>query len=73
VSVKDTRKRWNRFLTVMLRQWPELQGVRVFELYEEHGLHVHLATNRFIGVNVVRELAERAGWGRIWRKSDRTV
>ena len=30
-----------------------------------HGLHVHLVTNRFIDVNVVRALALKAGWGRI--------
>jgi hypothetical protein len=65
LSIKATRKRWNHFLTLLLRTWPELQGVRVFELHEEHGLHVHLATNRFIDVNVVRDLAEKAGWGRI--------
>jgi hypothetical protein len=65
LSIKDTRKRWNHFLTLLLRTWPELQGVRVFELHEEHGLHVHLATNRFIDVNIVRELAGKACWGRI--------
>jgi hypothetical protein len=37
----------------------------VFELHKEHGLHVHLVTNQFIDVRVARELAERAGWGRI--------
>jgi hypothetical protein len=34
-------------------------------MHEEHGLHVHLVTNRFIDVNEVRRLAKRAGWGRI--------
>lgn len=42
-----------------------LQGIRVFELHEEHGLHVHLVTNQFIDVNRARVLAEKAGWGRI--------
>jgi hypothetical protein len=65
LAVKETRKRWNHLLTLLLRTWPELQGLRVFELQEEHGLHVHLITNRFIDVNRARELATRAGWGRI--------
>jgi|GEM_PF-2153283 len=65
LGVKDTRKRWNHLLTLLLRAWPTLQGLRVFELHESHGLHVHLVTNQFIDVNQARELAIRAGWGRI--------
>lgn len=65
LAVKDTRKRWNHLLTLLLRRWPNLQGLRVFELHKSHGLHVHLLTNQFIDVNEARELAERAGWGRI--------
>jgi hypothetical protein len=65
LNVKDTRKKWNYLLTLLLRAWPMLQGVRVFELHEEHGLHVHLVTNSFIDVNHARVLAEKAGWGRI--------
>jgi beta-propeller uncharacterized protein DUF5122 len=42
-----------------------LQGIRVFELHQEHGLHVHLVTTSFIDVNRARLLAEKAGWGRI--------
>jgi hypothetical protein len=51
LAVKETRKHWNHFLTILQREWPNLQGLRVFELHEEHGLHVHLITNRFIEVN----------------------
>jgi len=65
LPVRETRKRWNHLLTLLLRQWPNLQGLRVFELHQEHGLHVHLVTNQFIDVNRARELATRAGWGRI--------
>jgi hypothetical protein len=65
LAVKDTRKRWNHLLTLLLRRWPDLQGLRVFELHEEHGLHVHLLTNQFLDVNQAREFAEQAGWGRI--------
>ncbi len=65
LAVKETRKRWNHLLTLLIRRWPNLQGLRVFELHEEHGLHVHLITNQFIDVDAARLLAERAGWGRI--------
>ncbi len=65
LSVKDTRKRWNHLLTLLLRRWPKLQGLRVFELHKEHGLHVHLLTNQFIDVNEARKLALQANWGRI--------
>lgn len=65
LAVKETRKRWNHLLTLLLRQWPRLQGLRVFELHQAHGLHVHLVTNQYINVNRARELATQAGWGRI--------
>ena len=65
LNVKDTRRKWNYLLTLLLREWPMLRGVRVFELHDEHGLHVHLVTNSFIDVNRARVLAEKAGWGRI--------
>jgi hypothetical protein len=65
LGIKETRKRWNHLLTLLLRTWPELQGLRVFELHQEHGLHVHLATNQFVDVNRARKLATQAGWGRI--------
>jgi hypothetical protein len=63
--VKATRKKWNHLLTLLKRRWPKLAGLRVFELHKNHGLHVHLVTNRWIDVNVARELAFLAGWGRI--------
>jgi hypothetical protein len=49
----------------MKRRWPKLCGLRVFELHQYHGLHVHLVTNHWIDVNEARELAHKAGWGRI--------
>ncbi len=65
LGVKDTRKRWHYLLTLILRHWPELQGLRVFELHKTHGLHVHMLTNERIQVVEARVLAEKAGWGRI--------
>jgi len=60
-----TRKRWNHLLTLIRAKWPDACGLRVFEMHEEHGLHVHLLTNKRIDVNECRKLAKQAGWGRI--------
>jgi hypothetical protein len=65
LNVKDARKKWNYLRTLLLRTWPTLQGIRVFELHESHGLHVHLVTNSFVDVNRARAIANKAGWGRI--------
>jgi hypothetical protein len=65
LSITEVRGRWNRLLTSLRREWPELRGLRVFELHDQHGLHVHVATDRRIDINVVREFALRAGWGRV--------
>jgi hypothetical protein len=65
LDIVETRKRWNHLLTLMKRRWPNLCGLRVYELHKSHGLHVHLLTDRFIDVNTARTLASRAGWGRI--------
>ena len=64
-SIKETRKLWNHLLTLLKRKWPDLCGLRVFELHDTHGLHVHLVTNRYIRVEPARQLAKKAGWGRI--------
>jgi hypothetical protein len=65
LDLVDTRKKWNHLLTLIRRRWPEACGLRVFELHKEHGLHVHLVTNKRIDVNQCRELSKRSGWGRI--------
>lgn len=40
-------------------------GVRVYELHEEHGLHVHAVVNRRVQVDLVRPAVRRLGFGRI--------
>lgn len=65
VPLNDARKKWNHLLTLLMRNWPRFRGVRVFELHQEHGLHIHLVTNRFIKIGPARELSLRAGWGRV--------
>jgi len=62
LDIKNTRKRWNHFLTLMKRRWLDPCGLR---LHEFHGLHVHLITNRFVHVNECRPMAIKAGWGRV--------
>jgi len=64
-SNPGTRKRWNHLLTLMRQRWEQMCGMRVFEMHEFHGLHVHLVTNRFLDVNEARAMAQQAGWGRI--------
>ena len=63
LDVKDTRKRWNHLLTLLEAEFSNLCGLRVFEMHEFHGLHVHPVTNRFLDGNKARLLAEQAGWG----------
>jgi len=65
LDVKKTRKKWNHLLTLLVKTFTGLCGLRVFELHESHGLHVHLVTNRFLDVNQARKLATQAGWGRV--------
>ncbi|RYZ89139.1 MAG: hypothetical protein EOP06_09785 [Proteobacteria bacterium] len=65
LDLVDTRKKWNHLLTLIRRRWPDACGLRVFEMHKEHGLHVHLLTNKRIDVNQCRQLSKRSGWGRI--------
>jgi len=64
MDVKQTRKLWDQVMTLLRRRWPQVCGLRVFELHKEHGLHVHLVTNRFVDVNEVRKMLRQAGSGR---------
>ena len=65
LDLVETRKRWNHLLTMIRKKWPGVCGLRAFELHEEHGLHVHVVTDKRIDVNECRKLAKQAGWGRI--------
>jgi hypothetical protein len=68
LDVEEARKQWNRLLTRLRKNLPALTGVRVFEMHERHGLHVHLITTRFVHVDAVREVIHRqqkSNWGRI--------
>ena len=65
IPIKEARKRWNHALTLLRREWPRLRGIRVFELHEEHGLHVHLLVDRYLPADELRPLTTQAGWARI--------
>ena len=63
-SVKDGCKCWSELSRVLVRE-VDFQGVRVFELHQNHGLHVHCVVNKFYPVTRLRVLARSCGWGRI--------
>ncbi len=68
LDVKEARKQWNTFLTRLRKRFPEFSGVRVFEMHENHGIHVHLLTTRWLPVVALREViasARKTAWGRI--------
>jgi hypothetical protein len=56
---------WNHMLTILRRAYPDLIGVRVFEMHRHHGLHIHMVCTRRIEVDAVRRLAHLSGFGRI--------
>lgn len=69
MDLDEARTSWNCLLTALLRTYPQLHGLRVYELHPGgHGLHVHLICNTFMHVDVVRRLASKCGWGRIHAK-----
>jgi len=64
LTVKEASKRWSAFSKELVREL-KVYGVRVYELHDEHGLHVHWLANRFLPVQIVRAIALRHGFGRI--------
>jgi len=64
------RAEWNKLLTYLRRRLPDWCGLRVYEVHPgrcgySHGLHVHVLTNRFFDVRLVRAVCKSAGWGRV--------
>jgi len=64
LTVKEASKRWSAFSKEIVREL-KVFGVRVYELHDEHGLHIHWLANRYLPVQVVRRIAEKHGFGRI--------
>lgn len=66
IPPKIATKTWDRFLKRLLRRYPDLGGVRVYELHpgwregqegRSHGIHVHVITDQYLDVTRVRETA----------------
>ena len=64
LTVKEASLRWSAFAKDLVRELGVF-GVRVYELHDEHGLHIHWLVDRFLPVQIVRRVAERHGFGRI--------
>ena len=64
LTVQEASKRWSGFSKELVREL-NVSGLRVYELHDEHGLHVHWLADRFLPVQIVRRIAERHGFGRI--------
>lgn len=64
LTVKEASRRWSAFSKEIVRELGVF-GVRVYELHDEHGLHIHWLANRFLPVQIVRRIAQKHGFGRI--------
>lgn len=64
LDVDDATERWRLLLHELVKELG-FSGVRVFELHESHGLHVHCVVNKFYPVSRLRAIAQECGWGRI--------
>lgn len=67
LDLREARAAWSKFLKLFRRQkkYFRFNGLRVFEMHENHGLHVHVITANFLWVNDVRALWRSVGGGRI--------
>jgi hypothetical protein len=74
INPKETSRRWNNLLRAFKREWPGMPLLRVFELHPggpqgfSHGVHIHALLPFRLGVDRVRELSTRVGFGRIHAK-----
>jgi len=64
LTVKEASKRWSAFSKELVREL-QVYGLRVYELHDEHGLHIHWLANRYLPVQIVRAIALKHGFGRI--------
>jgi hypothetical protein len=62
-SLTEAMQLWNAFLTLLKRK-VQFRGVRVLELYEEHGCHFHVITNKRFRIEEILPLGKRYGFGR---------
>ena len=62
----EVRERWRKLVNWLKRAFQDtVHGVRVYEIHETHGIHLHAIFNRRVPVQVLRPAAKRYGFGRI--------
>jgi hypothetical protein len=67
LTVRQASRKWSAFAKDLVRELGVF-GIRVYELHDEHGLHIHWLVDRFLPVQIVRRIADRHGFGRIHAK-----
>lgn len=64
--IPEAGQRWRRVVQWLQREFGEtVWGLRVYELHETHGLHLHALVNKYLPVRRVRAAVEGYGFGRI--------
>ena len=64
LSVPDASRRWAKLARVLVRKYG-VRGLRVYELHENHGVHVHCIIDACVRVRGLRPHALDLGFGRI--------
>jgi hypothetical protein len=64
-EIEDAAQRWRHFINWLVRNDNRVYGVRMYELREFHGLHLHALINQCISVRRIRPMTRRYGFGRI--------
>ncbi len=64
-KIEDAAQRWRHFINWLVRNDNRVYGVRMYELIEFHGLHIHAPINQRISVRRFRPMTRRYGFGRI--------
>ena len=68
-SIAEGAQRWRRLVLWLDRYFEKtVWGLRVYELHQTHGLHLHALFNRYARVEFVRHAAESVGFGRIQKQ-----
>lgn len=63
----EAETRWRRFKARLLRRWPELRGVGVWQRQRRGAWHLHLVCDRFLPVVALRAWAVECGFGKMMK------
>jgi hypothetical protein len=70
-DIGEAAERWRLLMNWLVRT-AQACGVRVYELHETHGVHIHAILDRYLHVRQIRPVAQHFGFGRIHvKKVDR--